>query len=68
MCKLHLIAFGSSTKTFNFERNLDLKIRGEQQTMTSLRLSSCCLLLSSNFQIDLFLKIGSFCGRNTQRK
>jgi len=58
----------NSIKTLNFEINFDLKIRGEQQTTTSVSLSSWYLLLKSNFQIEISFKIGSFCGRNTPRK
>ena len=43
---LELIFGTASIKTFNIARNLDLKIRGEQQTTTSLSLSSWCVLLT----------------------
>ena len=42
----------SSRKASDFERNLDLKIRGEQQPMTSLSLSSWHCRLSASTHIE----------------
>jgi len=57
----------SSPKASNFDRNLDLKIRGEQQTTLGQQtvggrcfMSHGCLLPTSDFQIEISFKFEIF--------
>jgi len=66
----------SSPKASDFDRNLDLKIRGEQQTTSgrqtvgkegSLTVGGRRLLLTSDFQIEISFKFGFFYWNVTQK-
>jgi len=50
----------SSIKASDFERNLDLKIRREQQTSEQSTQGGRNLLLISDFRIEISFKIESF--------
>jgi len=55
-------------KASDFERNLVLKIRGEQQaTLGQQTVGGRRLLLTSDFQIEISLKIEIFYGSVTQK-
>jgi len=54
-------------QAFDFERNLDLKIRGGQQTASGQQTRGGRRpLLPSDFQIEVSFAMGSFYGRVTQ--
>ena len=68
LCKIRLISLGiTSIKASDFERNLNLKIRGEQQTSRQRSVGCRRLLLTSDFPIEIFFKIESFYGSVTQK-
>jgi len=50
----------SSPKASDFDRNLDLKIRGEQQTSGQQTVGGRRLLLTSDFQIEISFKFEIF--------
>jgi len=56
----------TSIRARDFERNLDLRIRGEQTTLQQ-SLGVRRLLLTSDFQIKISFKIKSFYGSVTQK-
>jgi len=58
---LELCLGNISIKKFKFERNLDLKIRGEQQTTSGPQtVGGRRLLLTSDFQIEISFKFEIF--------
>jgi len=58
----------SSPKASDFDRNLDWKIRGEQQTASGQQtVGGRRLLLTSDFQIEISFKFDTFCWNVTQK-